>query len=129
MRSPDLVNFVTALAYHFCLNLPAGFTNLAQNPIIRLYALNSPHAEADFALTHAWDVVVVGDSLREEPVADLPGEDGGALPLVVGDLGDHRGRRHARLGAADRARLDRPSLVVPARHKRGVKYNTGQGWG
>ena len=25
-RSPDLVNFVTALAYHFCLALPAAFT-------------------------------------------------------------------------------------------------------
>ena len=75
-----------------------------------------PH-EADFVPTHAWDVVVVGDPLGEEPVADLPGEDGGALPLVVGDLGDDRGRRHARLRAADRPRLDRPSLVVPARYE------------
>ena len=27
-RAPGLVNFVPALAYHFCLNLPAAFTNL-----------------------------------------------------------------------------------------------------
>ena len=26
MRAPGLVNFVLALAYHFCLNLPAAFT-------------------------------------------------------------------------------------------------------
>ena len=25
-RAPGLVNFVPALAYHFCLNLPAAFT-------------------------------------------------------------------------------------------------------
>ena len=25
-RAPGLVNFVLALAYHFCLNLPAAFT-------------------------------------------------------------------------------------------------------
>ena len=93
--------------------------NLAQKSVIRLYSLVHPKfpQEADFIPTHARDVVVVGDALGEEPVADLPGEDGGALPLVVGDLGDDRGRRHARLRAPDRPRLDRPSLVVPARHK------------
>ena len=64
-------------------------------------------------LTYARDVVVVSDALGEEPVPDLPGEDGGALALIVRDLGHDGRRRHARLGAANRARLDRSSLIVP----------------
>ena len=76
-------------------------------------SLHLQHPNFDFGLTYAWDVVVVGDSLGEEPVADLPGEDGGALALVVGDLGDDGRRGHAGLRAADRARLDRPGLIVP----------------
>ena len=65
-------------------------------------------------LTYARDVVVVSDALGEEPVPDLPGEDGGALALIVRDLGHDGRRRHAGLRAADRARLDRPGLIVPA---------------
>ena len=45
---------------------------------------------------------------------DLPGKDGGALALVVGDLVDDARRGHARLRAANRARLDRSRLIVPA---------------
>lgn len=62
----------------------------------------------------AGDRVVVADALGQEPVADLPGEHGGVLPLVLGDLIHHFGRRHFGLGAADHAGLDAAGLVVPA---------------
>ena len=51
----------------------------------------------DYILTYAGDAVVVDNAFGEEPVPDLPGEDGGALALVVRYLG-HDGRsRHTRL--------------------------------
>ena len=66
------------------------------------------------SLTHTWDVVVGADPVREEPVPDLPGEDGRTLALVVGDPRDHARGRHAGLRAADRSGLDRPGLIVSA---------------
>ena len=43
-QSPGLVNFVTALAYHFCLALPAAFTqpgdHLLDDPCVR-YVVSS----------------------------------------------------------------------------------------
>lgn len=64
-------------------------------------------------MTHAGDGVVVADGLLEQAIADLPREDGRALAFVFGDFGDDAGRRHARLGAADGARLDRARLIIP----------------
>jgi hypothetical protein len=64
--------------------------------------------------TYAWYIVVIADALLQEPIANLPGEDRRALSLVVGDFVDHRRRRHPRLAAADRSRLDRTGLVIPA---------------
>ena len=63
--------------------------------------------------TYTGHVVGIADSLREQPVPDLPGEDARALALVVRHLVHHPGGRHAGLGAADGARLDRPGLVIP----------------
>ena len=63
--------------------------------------------------THAGHVVVAADAVREEPIPDLPGKDGGALPLILGDALHHVGGGHPRLGAADGAGLDRTGLVVP----------------
>ena len=63
--------------------------------------------------THTGHVVGVADSLAEETVPDLPGEDAGTLPLVVGDLVHHARGRHARLRTADGTRLDRARLVIP----------------
>ena len=62
--------------------------------------------------THTGHVVSIADSLREEPVPDLPGEDAGALPLVVRHLVDHAGGRHPGLGAADGAGLDGAGLII-----------------
>ena len=67
--------------------------------------------------THTGHVVGVADSLAEETVPDLPGEDAGTLPLVVGDLVHHARRRHARLRTADGTRLDRARLVIPTEDK------------
>lgn len=52
------------------------------------------------AHTHTGDVVVGADPLRQEPVADLPGEDRRTLPLVLRDLGDHLRSGDPRLAAA-----------------------------
>ena len=62
--------------------------------------------------TYTWDIVSVTDSLREESVPDLPGEDAGALSLVLRDLPHHAGGRHPRLGPTDGPGLDRAGLVV-----------------
>ena len=40
-------------------------------------------------------------TLIDELLPDLPCEDGGVLPLIGLDLGDHLGRRNLRLGAAN----------------------------
>ena len=57
-------------------------------------------------LTYTGHVVGIAAALRQQPVPDLPGEDAGALPLVVADLVNHRGGRHPGLRAADGARLN-----------------------
>ena len=67
--------------------------------------------------TYTRDIVSVADSLAEETVPDLPGEDAGTLPLVVGDLVHHARGRHARLRTADGTRLDRARLVIPTDDK------------
>lgn len=76
--------------------------------------------------THAGDVVVRADALGEKPVPDLPGEDRGALALVVRDLGDHVRRRHPGLGAADGPGLDGARLVVPAGEEEGGAGQEGR---
>ena len=63
--------------------------------------------------TYTGHVVGIADSLREQPVPDLPGEDARALALVVRHLVHHPGGRHTGLGAANGARLNRPGLVIP----------------
>jgi len=65
---------------------------------------------------YAGDVVGGADVLGEQSIADLPGEDGRTLSLVVRDTTDHVGRRHARLTAADRPRSDGPALVVTTQY-------------
>ena len=67
--------------------------------------------------TYTGHVVGIADSLRQQPVPDLPGEDAGALALVVWHLVDHARGRHAGLGAADGAGLDRPGLVISVQKK------------
>lgn len=64
-------------------------------------------------ITYGRNVVIVTDALRKQSVTDLPGEDRRALTLVIGNLVNHIGRRHARLRAADRTRPDRARFVVP----------------
>lgn len=62
--------------------------------------------------TYAGDVVVGADPLRQEPVADLPGEDRRTLPLVLRDLGDHLRSGDPRLAAAYRSRSYGASLII-----------------
>ena len=54
------------------------------------------------------------DSLPEQPLPNLPGEDGGAVRLVLLDGHHHAVGRNPRLGAADSLGPDRTSLVIPA---------------
>jgi hypothetical protein len=69
-------------------------------------------ATALLAPPYTRHVVGVADCLAEQPVPDLPGEDRGALPLVVGHLVHDARRRHAWLRAADCPRFYRPGLIV-----------------
>ena len=61
----------------------------------------------------AGDVVLRADSLREQPVPDLPGEHGRVVLLVARDGVHDARRRHLRLGPADHARLEVARLVKP----------------
>ena len=61
----------------------------------------------------AGDVVLRADALGEEPVADLPGEHGRVVLLVLGDGVDHVGRRHFGLGPAYHSGLEVAGLVKP----------------
>ena len=56
--------------------------------------------------THTGHVVRVADSLAEEAVPDLPGEDAGTLSLVLRYLPHHAWRGHPRLGPPDGSGLD-----------------------
>lgn len=75
--------------------------------------------------TYARYVVVGADALLQEPIADLPGEDGGALPLVGGDLGDDLGGGDPWLGAAYRPGPDRAGLVISATTNARVTWSAG----
>lgn len=59
--------------------------------------------------------VAVAHPLGQQPVSDLPGEHGGILPLVLGDLVHHLRGGHLGFGAADDPGLDAARLVVPVR--------------
>ena len=61
---------------------------------------------------HGGDIVLITDVVLEETVSDLPGEYARVLLLIVLDLGDHVGRGHLRLAAADHTRLNGAGFVV-----------------
>lgn len=71
--------------------------------------------------THARYVVVAAHPFGQQPVPDLPSEDGRTLALVVGDLVHHAIGGHARFRAANGARFDRTGFVIP------IKKNTHRG--
>lgn len=55
--------------------------------------------------THTWYVVVAAYPFGQQPVPDLPGEDGRTFALVVGDLVHYAIGSHSRLRAANGTRL------------------------
>ena len=63
--------------------------------------------------TYAWDVVIVADGLLQEPVADLPRENGRTFSLELRDLVHDVTRRYTGLRSANRSRSNRSRLVVP----------------
>ena len=62
--------------------------------------------------TNRWNRFLITDFLRQEPIAYLPGEDRGALALVVGDLAHDVTRCNARLAPADGPRFNRSRFIV-----------------
>lgn len=62
---------------------------------------------------HGRHVVLVADTVGEQTVPDLPGEDTRVLELQLLDVLDHLRRGHPGLAAADRARQYAARLVVP----------------
>ena len=72
--------------------------------------------------------VPVADPLGQQPVADLPGEHSGILPLVVGDLLHHLGRCHLGLRATDHPWFDTTCLIVPVALERERERGNKLGW-
>ena len=80
--------------------------------------MNANAADLPVDGADAGDVVLRAYALREQSVADLPGEHGRVVLLVARDgLHDAR-RRHLWLGAADHARLEVARLVEPETKRR-----------
>lgn len=65
--------------------------------------------------TYAGYVVVGADPLRQQPVADLPGEDRRTLPLVLRNFGDHLWSGDTGLTAAYRSRSYGASFIISAK--------------
>ena len=63
--------------------------------------------------THTWYVVVGADAVGQEAIPDLPGEDGGALSLVLGNSGHYPRGGNPGLGTANGSGLNGAGLVVP----------------
>ncbi|GIY00630.1 hypothetical protein CEXT_240131 [Caerostris extrusa] len=80
----------------------------------RYLHLGRYHLYEDGGGTHTWDAIVCTRAFGEQPVPDLPREDGGALPLELGDLGHDVWGGHSRLAASDGPGTDGAGLVVPA---------------
>ena len=62
--------------------------------------------------SYTWHIVGVANGLWEQAVPDLPGEDGGALPLVLGHFAHHARSCHPRFRATDSAWLYRARLII-----------------
>lgn len=62
--------------------------------------------------TYARYVVVAAHPFGQQPIPDLPREDGRTLALVVGDLVHHTVGGHPRLRAANGTWLDRTGFIV-----------------
>lgn len=65
--------------------------------------------------TYTGYIVVGADPLRQQSVADLPGENRRALPLVLRYLPHHLWSCYPRLAASDRSRSYGASLIVSAK--------------
>lgn len=68
--------------------------------------------------TYRRHVVAGAHLIVQQSVANFPGEDGGALALIVRNLGHHVRGGHPRLAAADRPRPYRARLIVSAQYLR-----------
>lgn len=66
--------------------------------------------------THARDVVVGADALRQQPVPDLPGKDGRALTLELGDFTHNLRSSYSGFAASNGARSDGPRLIISAQN-------------
>lgn len=63
--------------------------------------------------TYAWYVVVAAHPFGQQPIPDLPREDGRTLTLVVGNLVYHTVGGYPRLRATNGTWLDRTGFIVP----------------
>lgn len=70
--------------------------------------------------THARYVVVAAHPFGQQPVPDLPGEDGRTLALIVGDLVHYAIGGHSRLRPANGTRFYRTGFIIPATRPRTI---------
>lgn len=95
----------------------------AQGPLCHPVSLKGEGREKDqraeqsaASRTHTRYVVVRTDPLGQQPVSDFPGEDGRALPLVLGYLADHFWSCHSGFAATNGPGPDGAGLVIPAQN-------------
>lgn len=74
----------------------------------------SPCTSSVNTCTYAWYVVITAHPFGQQPVPDLPREDGRTLALVVSNLIHHAIGGHARLRASNGTRFDWTGFVIPA---------------
>lgn len=83
-----------------------------------------PQDSADGA--HGRHVELVADSVRQELVADLPGEDARVALFVEFDVLHDVGSRHAWLGTTDRTGQYTSSLIIPREDLRDATMGDAQ---
>lgn len=69
----------------------------------------------------AWHVLLIADSIRQQPVTNLPRKHRRIISLILANRFDDPRRRHLGLAAADHARLDRTRLVIPTEYRPHMK--------
>ena len=72
-------------------------------------------------MTYTRDIIVVALPFGKKTIPDLPCKDGWTLAFIVGNAFHYARGGHSWLGSTNGTRLDRASLIVPAKKKRWKK--------
>lgn len=67
--------------------------------------------------TYTWDIVIIANPFRQQPVSDFPRKYRRTLSLEFGDLVNNRLCRDSWFGTADGSRFYRTRFIIPAKEK------------